>query len=52
MRKITQSKWWWYFVLAAVVCGLFAPTMVANALEAGPGARCPVPMPATGDVLN
>ena len=50
MRKIKQSKWVWYAVLAAVVCGLFAPTMIASALAQGEVNRCPIP--ATGDVLN
>jgi len=52
MRTIKQSTWVWYAVLAAVVCGLFAPTMVANAISENPASRCPIPLPATGDVLQ
>ena len=50
MRKIKQSKWVWYLVLVAVVCGLFAPTMVANAITTLERSRCP--LPAQGDILN
>jgi hypothetical protein len=49
MQKQTKSRWVWYAVLAAIVCGLFAPTMVANALAEVEGVRCPIP--ARGDVL-
>lgn len=48
MRSKKVSKWVWYAVLVAVVCGLFGPTMVANALEETERVRCPAP--ATGDV--
>ncbi|MCC6796119.1 MAG: hypothetical protein IT366_13450 [Candidatus Hydrogenedentes bacterium] len=46
--KKSWNKWVWYAVLVAVVCGLFGPTMVANALSEVDRARCPGP--ATGDV--
>lgn len=48
MMKKSWNTWVWYAVLAAVVCGLFGPTMVANALSEADRARCPAP--ATGDV--
>ena len=45
MKKKNLSKWVWYAVCAAVLVGLFAPTMVA---QAGPSAElvrttCPTP---------
>ncbi|NUM54740.1 MAG: hypothetical protein HUU46_13930 [Candidatus Hydrogenedentes bacterium] len=49
MRRIKQSKWVWYFIVAAVTCGLLAPTMFANAAVELERYRCPIP--ATGDVL-
>lgn len=49
MRKFMQSNIVWYLMLAGIVTGLFAPTLVANALETIDRARCPVP--AQGDVL-
>ncbi len=43
MRKFMTSKWVWYLLLGAVVTGLFAPTMVANAaLTPVDEIRCPV----------
>jgi hypothetical protein len=43
MSKSKKSRWVWYAVLAAVLVGLFAPTMVAQAakLEAAPTCRIP-----------
>ena len=48
MHSKKVSKWVWYAVLVAVVCGLFGPTMVANAMAEVERGRCPGP--ATGDV--
>lgn len=44
MRKFMKSNWIWYLVLGAVITGLFAPTMVANAaLVPVDGRSCPIP---------
>jgi len=50
MESKRVSKWVWYAVLAAVVCGLFGPTMVANAHARPRPVRARCPIPATGDV--
>jgi hypothetical protein len=49
MQSKRVKTWMWYVVLLAVVCGLFGPTMVANALAEVERARCP--FPSQGDVL-
>ena len=43
MRNARAKRWVWYAVLAAVVVGLFAPTMFANAGELVGTPICPAP---------
>lgn len=50
MKRTLTTKWVWYVVLAAVVTGLFAPTIAANALSERTVVRCP--LPSQGDVLG
>lgn len=50
MRLVKSANWVWFFIAAAVVIGLFAPPMVANAAAEAEATRCPIP--AQGDVLN